>query len=98
MGIYATLEAVTRTAVRLLFVAMLALLAAQGATVPVHGACQYESVCKPDAVQEQQAPFDLQHECARRQPLASAYESLLLSEHDFVLLFQLPPPVFSLAS
>jgi hypothetical protein len=79
---------------------MLALLATQGPTVPVRGAAQYESVCRADSAQNQQTPFDLRRVPAvvhdRQQ--ASPYDFLLLTEPDTVLLFQLPPPAFSLAS
>jgi len=89
---------VTRATVRVLFVAMLALLATQSATVPIRGAVPHESVRKSDVVQEQQSPSDSSHVITRRQPSEPGYASLLLTEPDTVLLFQLPPPVVSLAS
>jgi hypothetical protein len=95
-----TLGAVTRTTVRLVFVAMLALLATQTPAVPVRGAAQYESVRRADSAQNQQTPFDLRRVPAvvRDRQHPSPYDSRLLTGPDTVLVFQLPPPAFSLAS
>jgi hypothetical protein len=100
VGMYATLEAVSRTAVKLLFVAMLALLATQAVSVPMCGSTPCERAYGAEAVAEQQIIFELPRvpAFARERQSASSYVSLLLAEPETVLFFQLPPPVFSLAS
>jgi hypothetical protein len=89
-----------RTAVRLVFAAMLALLATQASMPSVRVVAAFEIVWLAQSEVRQRAPRKIQRTARttpdRRKPLA--YVSLVASEPDVVLIYQLPPPVSSFAS
>jgi hypothetical protein len=89
--------------VRLLFAAMLALLSMQTAMPLVDFTAACEGTCRNVADQnqaEQKRPRGARRDRPDTRPRreSSIYISLLLSEPDIALLFQLPPPVFPLVS
>lgn len=93
-----------RSAVRLVFAAMLALLATQAPVPSVRVVAAFEIVWLAQSLAQsdvrQRAPRSIRRTARttreRRQP--QAYVSLVDSEPDVVLVYQLPPPVPSFAS
>jgi hypothetical protein len=89
-----------RTAVRLVFAAMLALLATQAPMPSVRVVAAFEVVWLAQSEVRQRAPRKIQR-AARTTPDRTepqAYVSLVASERDVILIYQLPPPVSSFAS
>jgi len=89
-----------RTAVRLVFAAMLALLATQAPMPSVRVVAAFEIVWLAQSEVRQRAPRKIQRTARttpdRREP--QTYVSLVAAEPDVVLIYQLPPPISSFAS
>jgi hypothetical protein len=93
-----------RTAVRLVFAAMLALLATQAPMPSVRVVAAFEILWLAQSPAQsnvrQRAPRKIQRSARttrdRREP--QTYVSLVAAEPDVVLIYQLPPPVSSFAS
>jgi hypothetical protein len=89
-----------KSAVRLVFAAMLALLVTQAPTPSVRVVAAFEIVWLAQSEVRQRAPRKIPRPARtspdRREP--QAYVSLEASAPDVVLIYQLPPPVSTFAS
>ena len=85
---------------KLVFAAMLALLATQASMPSVRVVAAFEVVWLVQSEVRQRAPRKIQRTArtapVRREP--QAYVSLVASGPDLVLIYRLPPPVSSFAS
>jgi hypothetical protein len=93
-----------RTSVRLLYAALLALLSAQTAIRPVPVTTEYQANSPSVAARnqsQQKMPRDPHRDriAARiTHPASTPYVSFSQAEPETILHYQLPPPVFSIAS
>ena len=81
-----------RTAIRLVFVAMLALLAAQAAVPSLRVAAVFEQTERAEARQQTPVVSPKVIETASVRPTGLPYVSLAKPAPDAILFFQLPPP------